>query len=150
MFRTILALACWLVGSLAMACPQPDEGGAAITAEADALLHGHAVPVIAGGPVDVAACSGIGMYGFMSKAPDVRITLGGIMPRTLELRTVGACDTVLAVMDAAQRWHFDDDGGGDDQAAIAIAEAPAGEYAVWVGSYHRGSCRARLLLRTAR
>ena len=60
----------------------------------------------------------------------------------LQLRATSQTDTTLVVVGPDGRYHCNDDADGLDP-AVTVHAAPAGDYAVWVGSYHGGTAQAR-------
>lgn len=48
-------------------------------------------------------------------------------------------DTTLVINDGAGRWWCSDDDGGNLNPLIDIANPPAGQYDIWVGSYQAGA-----------
>lgn len=146
-----LATACADKPALAAPCPAPSDRGAAVAFAASALARPHATDVIAGGRIALDACAGVPGTGHVTGDPDIVVDFAADAgARDLEFRTDSACDTVLLVVAEDGVWHFDDDGGAGTNARIRIAAATDGRYHVWVGSYGRGSCRARLVVEARR
>lgn len=129
-------------------CPEPRPDGGQLAVTGTKLAAAHATQVIAGGRVSLAACGRHPGAGHVTPTPDFNVLLAEGEGRALEFRTRGDCDTVLVVVAADGTWHYDDDGAGGHDARIRIDEAPDGRYDVWVGTYDRASCRARLILQT--
>ncbi|WP_375573529.1 hypothetical protein ABWH92_07425 [Ahrensia marina] len=94
--------------------------------------------VTAGGGNDVSNC-GIGAWGWVATCPDYRIQYRTSGASALTFIIQSNIDTVLLVNGPSGEWYFDDDGGVDLGAQLRIANAPAGQYDVWIGSYNRGS-----------
>jgi hypothetical protein len=65
--------------------------------------------------------------------------------RALEFRVQGTCDTVLLVNGATAQWYFNDDDNGSDP-RIRIANAPSGQYDIWVGTFGTQTCNAQLIV----
>jgi hypothetical protein len=129
-------------------CPEPRGDGGRLSVTGTKLAAAHATQVIAGGRVSLAACGRLPGEGHVTPTPDFNVMLAEGEGRALEIRTRGECDTVLVVVAADGTWHYDDDGAGASDARIRIDAAPDGRYDVWVGTYDRSSCRARLILQT--
>lgn len=97
-----------------------------------------AVPSDLAGPSDVMYCGG-----FVDAArPTARVRYSG-QGRLTTYVTAPDADPVLVVRTPDGRWLCDDDSGEGLNAAISVEDAPAGEYAVWAGSF-RGGARADL------
>jgi len=97
-----------------------------------------AVPSDLVGPSDEMYCGG-----FVDAArPTARVRYSG-QGRLTTYVTAPDADPVLVVRTPDGRWLCDDDSGEGLNSAISVADAPAGEYAVWAGSF-RGGARADL------
>jgi hypothetical protein len=153
-FRGITALALVLaLGALpafadAAPCPEPRNDGGRLKVSGTKLAAAHAMQVIAGGRVSLAACGSVPGEGHVTPTPDFNVMLAEGEGRALEFRTRGDCDTVLVVAAADGSWHYDDDGADGRDARVRIDAAPDGRYDIWVGTFERPSCRARLILQT--
>ena len=76
--------------------------------------------------------------GYATSAPDYIVHLDS--PGALLRFFVQAPgDTTLAINDGAGNWWCSDDDGGNLNPMIDIANPPAGQYDVWVGSYEAGA-----------
>lgn len=97
------------------------------------------IDIDAGGTIDAVAV-GEQCRGFVARAPDFRIqwTASGTEPGPLVLSVHSDADTTLLVNGANGEWLCDDDSGGDRDPRITIANAPSGQYDVWVGLYAMG------------
>lgn len=71
------------------------------------------------------------------EAPDAVMTLNAAEPMISLYARSDSVDLVLAVRDPAGRWHCNDDAFGLNP-GISVTDAPAGEYAIFVGSYSHG------------
>jgi hypothetical protein len=129
-------------------CPEPRSDGGRLKVTGTKLAAAHATQVIAGGRLSLAACGSIPGEGHVTPTPDFNVMLAEGEGRALEFRTRGDCDTVLVVAAADGAWHYDDDGAEGQDARVRIDGAPDGRYDVWVGTFERSSCRARLILQT--
>jgi hypothetical protein len=146
-----LATACADRPALAAPCPAPSDRGGLVAFAASQLARPHATDVIAGGRVALAACPAVPGTGHVTGDPDIVVDVAADTgPRGLEFRTAAACDTILLVATEDGAWHFDDDGGEGEDARIRLPGAGAGRYHVWIGTYDRGSCRARLIVEALR
>lgn len=84
-------------------------------------------------PVNSGACRG-----YATHEPDyiVRVTQPG---QLLRFFVNAPADTTLVINDGAGRWWCSDDDGGNLNPLIDIANPPAGQYDIWVGSYQAGA-----------
>lgn len=94
--------------------------------------------VTAGGRNDLSNC-GLGYWGWVARRPDYRVQYNTSGNSALTFIIQSNIDTVLLINDPFGNWHFDDDGGQDLGAALRMANAPSGQYDIWIGSYNRGS-----------
>lgn len=151
-FALALGLSLGAGVAAAQGCPDWSRQGAQLTFDSDGLWAPQAVQVVAGGNVDLTQCGIRGMgwsaYGWVITSPDFDLAFTrNDAGRDLELRVEANCDTVLLVNDASGQWHFNDDTNGLNP-AVRIPRAPAGAYDIWVGTYDRATCEARLILET--
>ncbi|CAN5661723.1 hypothetical protein BH23PSE1_BH23PSE1_05740 [soil metagenome] len=148
MIRSLAVLMLSAAPAIAAICPEAGAGGTEISLSSRQLAAPHGVQVIAGGPVELAACGAVAGTGRVARMPDVTLHIAAdAAPAALTLRTRARCDTVLLVGHASG-WAFDDDGGGGENALLRL-EAAGGRIDVWVGSFGGGSCKARLYLSAA-
>ena len=94
--------------------------------------------VTAGGRNEISNC-GVGGWGWVARRPDYRLQYRTSGSSALTFVIQSNVDTVLLVNGPSGRWYFDDDSGNDLGALLSIANAPAGQYDIWIGSYNRGS-----------
>ena len=100
-------------------------------------LHGvpdpHVVDLRSGGLVE-ASRLGDGCAGYVSNAPDVRLTYqAGTLPLTV--RAVSDADTMLLVNAPDGSWHCNDDAAaGTNNPAIRFTSPQSGRYEIWVGT----------------
>lgn len=98
----------------------------------------HAIPVIAGGAVDINAQNIGNCYGFASSAPDVRLiwsSHGTASDLLLSfLANNQGDDTVMVVNTPSGSWLCDDDLNGLNP-GLSIDNAADGQYDIWIGSY---------------
>lgn len=133
-----------LVATAASAQPRP--GG---TPFAGALASGDApaaLDVQAGGadrnPIPGSGCSGF----IRSGAPLATVEHGG---GPLAIYVTSGTDTTLLVADPSGRWQCSDD-ADDINPAVTFANAPAGTYAVWVGTFSAEAAGAAARLHAVR
>ncbi|MGB3544503.1 PPC domain-containing protein [Rubrivirga sp.] len=110
---------------------QPRRGGAPqqTLSVSDALAT---VAVNAGGS-DRNAVPGSGCSGFINNGtPTAAVEVSGDGP--LSIYATSGTDTTLLVSDPAGRWHCSDDANGSNP-AVTFAQAAAGTYVVWVGTF---------------
>jgi len=85
------------------------------------------------GGADRNAVAGSGCSGFIANdSPSAAITVEGDGP--LSIYAVSGTDTTMLVSDPAGRWHCSDDANGSNP-AVTFAQAAAGTYMVWVGTF---------------
>lgn len=129
--RPLTLAAALLVAGAATATAQPRPTaaptvGALASADAPAALR-----VEAGGP-DRNPIPGSGCSGFIrTGAPLATVEHGG---GPLAIYVTSGTDTTLLVADPSGRWQCSDDASGSNP-AVTYPDAPAGTYAVWVGTF---------------
>ena len=141
-FPLLLALAGLFVALPAQA--QPDRKAAPAFGEVAAAAEPAALSVEAGG-TDRNAVPGSGCSGFITNAaPTAVVRLEAAGP--LAVYATSGTDTTLLVADPAGRWHCSDDADGSNP-AVSFADAAAGAYTVWVGTFSpdAAGAAARLL-----
>ena len=133
-----------LVATAASAQPRPTA-----TPVAGTLASGDApsaLEIQAGGadrnPIPGSGCSGF----IRSGAPLATVEHGG---GPLAIYVTSGTDTTLLVADPAGRWQCSDD-ASDVNPAVTYANAPAGTYAVWVGTFSPEAAGAPAQLRAVR
>lgn len=125
----LFALAFAVVALPAQAQPRRAASPQHTLAIADAPAS---VTVRAGG-ADRNAVPGSGCSGFINNGqPSATVTVEGDGP--LAIYAVSGSDTTLLVSDPAGRWHCSDDANGSNP-AVTFAQAAAGDYVVWVGTF---------------
>jgi hypothetical protein len=151
MLRIAFLLAAALMAGPALACPRAGDHGAVLEFGSLQLSRPQQARVIAGGPLDLAACPEVPGAGHVAAAPQFTLTLDRLAEnRALELRARGACDTVLLIRDPHGRWRYDDDATVGADALIRLLRPVAGAYDVWVGTYAAVPCIARLVVASVR
>jgi len=113
---------------------EPAFGG--IELAAGFMPDPHTVAIAAGGNQHASAIEGC--TGWIASAPDYRVnwTAGsGELPLTFHV--VSEADTTLVINDAEGNWSCNDDADGLNP-VISFANAPSGQYDVWVGTYAEG------------
>ena len=131
-FNVLLVILAALVGASAAADAQPRRGEAPQfgTLPASTTLASKAIE--AGGP-DRNSIPGSGCSGFiLNAAPTAKVSFGGGGP--LSVFVVSGFDTTLLIADPAGRWHCSDDANGSNP-GLTFANAAAGDYTVWVGTF---------------
>ena len=144
--KTFLAAVVVLTPALAAAdtCPSFANSGAELTLSSDDVWVPQSTDLIAGGDLDLSACADVPGYGHVIENPDFTLQYDALTHgRALEFRVVGECDTVLLINSAIGEWHFNDD---DDELnpRINLADAPSGQYDIWVGTLGEEYCGAAL------
>lgn len=99
----------------------------------------HDITVVSGGDVDAGTLSlGEGCRGWLTRQPDIIVQLQGNSNMLRFYVTAGDDDTTLVVNAADSTYHCNDDSYGGRNPSVDIANAGAGQYDVWVGSYQQG------------
>ncbi|WP_068296574.1 hypothetical protein [Pararhodobacter sp. CCB-MM2] len=128
-------------------CPEWSLGGAEVR------LNGGGTEtrqVVAGGSVNLFddQC-GMQAHGYVAQAPDFSLyydPAGSTAP--LNISVQGQCDTLLLVNDPTTAWLFNDD-ATDLQPALEIADAQAGRYDIWVGTFGANTCQSSITISAA-
>ena len=111
---------------------QPDRKAAAAFGQLAAAAEPAALSVEAGG-TDRNAVPGSGCSGFITNAaPTAVVRLDGA--GALSIYATSDTDTTLLVADPGGRWHCSDDANGSNP-AVSFANAAAGAYTVWLGTF---------------
>lgn len=133
----------------AQACPEWQLGGIPLTTDAETAWVPQQYPLFAGGALDLSACPGVPGVGYVTPAPNFTIQYDARnMGRDLEFRVETECDTTLLINQSNGEWVFNDDEDGTLQPRLRLANAPSGQYDVWVGSYSSQACQATLVAET--
>ncbi len=152
MLRALAGLLCLMVlAGAADACPGAPTAIDPLHVLADRLRTPLTAEVRAGGTVPLELCDGVPGTGNIPFDPSASILYVADRKRMdLEVRTEGACDTVILLRTPTGRWFFDDDNGGERNARIRIAAPREGRYEIWVGSQEGRACETKLSLQTFR
>lgn len=152
MLRAVGFLLCLFVrAGTADACPGGPTASDPLHLLAEQLRTPVTAEVRAGGTVPLALCDGVPGTGNIPFDPSASIFYIADRERLdLELRTEGACDTVILLRSPTGRWFFDDDNGAARNARIRIAAPREGRYEIWVGSQEGRACASKLTLQTFR
>ncbi|MFN4098571.1 MAG: peptidase S1 [Pararhodobacter sp.] len=130
------------------ACPSYAQNGAPLSFTAESAYIPQAVPVIAGGDLDLSTCAQVPGVGYIVQNPDFTMQYNDLgMGRALEIRVQASCDTVLLVNTTQGAWLYNDDANGIDP-GLRIEHAPGGQYDIWVGTYGPQTCDAQLQIET--
>lgn len=103
----------------------------------------HLVSLRAGGAVSATA-AGSGCSGYITSAPDFRLTWGGKGSLNLKISVLSKADTTLVVNGPNGEWYCDDDTGEDNNPLITLG-SQAGRYEIWVGTYSSGDPQPAVL-----
>lgn len=96
------------------------------------------IHIVSGGNINAATLNlGSGCVGYVTTQPDFILTLRGTSPNLRFYVTAGS-DTTLLVNTARGGWRCNDDSYGGRNPTVDLANAPPGQYDVWVGSYRAG------------
>lgn len=145
-FAALFAFA--LPATASAACPSYANSGAPLSYTAESAYMPQATRVVAGGNIDLSQCGEVPGVGFVVESPDFTMMYDALtLGRALELRVTGDCDTVLLVNTAQGEWVFNDDTNGLNP-AVRIANAPSGQYDIWVGTLGSDTCDAQLEVET--
>ena len=106
----------------------------------------HAVSIEAGGAFDASQLGGT-CVGWIAQAPDYRVNWTAGSSGLPLIFSVGSdADTTLVINDAQGNWVCDDDGGNEGMnPSVSFANAPSGQYDVWVGTYSQGALQSSTL-----
>lgn len=96
------------------------------------------VQVVSGGTLDARA-AGLpqGCVGFVTSQPDFIVRMTG-NSASLRMYVTAPGDTTLLVNTGRGRWVCNDDSFGGVNPTVELPSMGAGQYDVWVGSYHPG------------
>lgn len=146
--RAALTVTAEAAPAAAVTCPDPALDGAAVSLAQGATEER---PVVAGGAINLfnqASACAVDAHGYVAPAPDFALTYAPTQGDTeLVLAATGDCDTLLLVSGPDGTWHFNDDHESLDP-QITVANAAAGRYAVWIGTFGPDLCRANLTARS--
>jgi hypothetical protein len=98
------------------------------------------ISVTSGGSIDASTLGlGADCGGWVTRRPDAIVHLSDSSDRLrFFVRGNNGGDTTLLVNDGSGNWHCNDDSAnGNLNPLVDIANAPAGQYDVWIGSYAR-------------
>ncbi|MEQ9813606.1 MAG: DUF4339 domain-containing protein, partial [Azospirillaceae bacterium] len=93
------------------------------------------VDLAAGGDIPAQRSIGGNCVGTIANAPDFRVTLSGGGSGSLDMTALSNEDTTLVVRAPNGDFLCVDDSPGSLNPFLAIADAAAGDYHVWVGTY---------------
>lgn len=99
------------------------------------------INVTSGGDLDARTLNiGRGCKGWVTRRPDVVVRLTGTSQRLRFYVTpqAGRGDSTLIINHANGSWRCNDDSWNSLNPTVDINNAPAGQYDVWIGSYHQG------------
>ncbi len=131
----------------AAACPAFEIGAASEQLWGSEIVSEPAVfDVIAGGDIDLGECAQLPGFGYVVAEPDFTLSLRGLDALAVEFYVTGDCDTVLLVNAADGSWHYSDDFEDGFDPLVEIADAPSGQYDIWVGTYDQDACEATLFV----
>lgn len=96
--------------------------------------------VVSGGDLDAAdAGTDAGCSGWVTAQPDVIVSfteMSGFLRFAFRASDDG--DATLVINDGNGNWHCNDDAVGLNP-MVDLADAPAGQYDIWIGSYESGA-----------
>ena len=92
----------------------------------------HVVAMTAGGTINTATEGPAPPCGYVAAAPDFRLNWGG--GGTLNIYAVAPPDVTPLISMPDASWQCNDDFNGTNP-LVAITNAPAGQYDIWVGTY---------------
>ena len=103
------------------------------------------INVVSGGGNDASQTVSSSCRGMIADAPDVRLNYrAGSYPLILSVNSQS--DTTLVVNGPDGSWYCDDDGGNEGMnPSVSFANAPSGQYDVWVGTYSQGALQSSTL-----
>ncbi len=151
MLRAVAVLVALLWSGTALACPGLASKDKHQFFSARQLAQAKVTELRAGGTVLLDQCADLPGSGNIPFDPSVAIHYTADRRRMdLEIRTSGACDTVLLLRSPSGRWFFDDDNGPGRNARLRLSTPPEGRYEIWVGSEGGAACQTELRLQTFR
>ncbi len=107
------------------------------TVDGGALVGTASYDIQAGGNVDVFSANlGASCRGYVTTNPDFILDWAG---GDLNIFTRGNADTTLVVYDGSTFHCNDDSAAGTLNGQVVLPSAPAGEYAVWIGTFSSGT-----------
>ena len=98
----------------------------------------YTVDVVSGGGIDASTSNaGAGCAGWVTGQPDVIVNfeeMSGFLRFAFRPSADGA-DATLVINDGQGNWHCNDDASGLNP-VVDLADAPPGQYDIWIGSYN--------------
>lgn len=130
-------------------CPNPAMNGQMLSYSGSQLFARQSFGVVANGSTDVSSCPMTG-GGYANAQPDYTFNLSGMQGYRLVLDVDASCDSTMLVNAADGSWHYNDDGNGNLDPQIELAQPGQlnGQIDVWVGRYGSTSCNGALNLET--
>jgi hypothetical protein len=131
-------------------CPNPMLNGPITSYTGAQLLSRWSLETTAAGSTDLSGCNLPDAWGYANTVPSHTFYLSGTEGYRLDLTVDASCDSTMLVHAADGSWHFNDDGNGNLDPAISLAQPnqTTGRVDVWVGSYGGATCAAALNLQT--
>lgn len=107
--------------------------------------------MVSGGNLDASTANtgGVACAGWVTAQPDVIVNfdeMSGFLRFAFRPNTDGE-DATLVINDGQGNWHCNDDASGLNP-VIDLADAPPGQYDIWIGSYSASENIAGQLLIT--
>ena len=94
------------------------------------------VNLTAGGSINTRTSGPAPSCGWVANAPDYRVNWSG--GSALHFTATSGSDVTLLINAPNGGWRCNDDTSGTNP-ALSFANAPAGQYDVWVGTYNQGN-----------
>lgn len=143
MIKHALAFTALAVAMTASASAQDitaEPNSASVTLDAGFTPDPTTVEITSGGTIDVSTVID-GCVGFISNAPDVRLTFSrstspSAYPLYIFAKTEG--DSTLVINAPDGRWYCNDDGSEGVDPLVIFGPAMSGDYEIWIGSYESG------------
>jgi hypothetical protein len=98
--------------------------------------------LVAGGPIETKLG---GVRAKVAKAPDFKLYYEAAN-FALTIRAESNADTTLLINLPDGTWVADDDSGGNFNPKLTFAQPQSGRYDIWVGTYHNGLPKAKLII----
>ncbi len=130
-------------------CPDASMEALLLSYSMTQLASPQMQQVVAGGDLDIGACSDVPGTGYVIQSPDFQMDLTGASgSQDVQVRADAQCDVVLLINDANGEWQYNDDTDGTNP-VVTLTGAIDGAYDIWVGTLTPDTCQATLTISAA-